>query len=151
MIKENSKIENLVFKFNDVEKINSIELANKKFLIYFYPKDDTPGCTKQAIGFSDQLKNFNDMNVTIYGVSKDSFEKHEKFKLKHNLKIKLISDDGSLCSYFGVWVEKSMYGKVYMGIDRSTFFIDNLVVKKIWRKVKVKGHVDEVIDFIKNY
>ena len=91
------------------------------------------------------------LNTKIFGVSKDSIEKHKKFINKHNLTIELISDDGSICEKFGVWIEKSMYGKKYMGIERATFlFDDDLTLIKIWRNVKVKGHVEEVLGFIKN-
>ena len=98
------------------------------------------------------MKNkFSKLNTKIFGVSKDSIEKHKKFINKHNLTIDLISDDGSICEKFGVWIEKSMYGKKYMGIERATFlFDDNLKLIKIWRNVKVKGHVEEVLSFIKN-
>ena len=124
---------------------------NNPYIIYFYPKDDTPGCTIEAIDFSSNIDFFNTNNITIIGISKDTIEKHEKFKSKHNLKVLLGSDiSGEVCEKFGVWVEKSMYGKTYMGIERSTFLInsDNTIYKD-WRKVKVKGHVEEVIKFSK--
>lgn len=151
MIKENSTIKNIILKINENLSLSSNELKGKKTLIYFYPKDDTPGCTKEAIQFNEYYEKFKDIDVEIYGVSKDDSSKHEKFKDKYNLKFDLITDDGTNCKEFGVWVEKSMYGKKYMGIERSTFFVDeNLIVKKIWRKVKVPGHVEEVFNFIKN-
>ena len=126
-------------------------MINNPYIIYFYPKDDTPGCTIEAIDFSSNIDFFNTNNITIIGISKDTIEKHEKFKSKHNLKVLLGSDiSGEVCEKFGVWVEKSMYGKTYMGIERSTFLInsDNTIYKD-WRKVKVKGHVEEVIKFSK--
>ena len=151
MLKENTKIKNLKFKVNTSDFLNSQDLLGKKTVIYFYPKDDTPGCTKEAINFSEKIDEFSNLNTQIFGVSRDSFEKHEKFKKKYNLKVNLISDEGEITEYFGVWVEKSMYGKKYMGIERSTFVIDEqLKILKIWRKVKVSGHVEEVLDFVKN-
>ena len=151
MLKENTKIKNLKFKVNTSGFLNSQDLLGKKTVIYFYPKDDTPGCTKEAINFSEKIDEFSNLNTQIFGVSRDSFEKHEKFKKKYNLKVNLISDGGEITEYFGVWVEKSMYGKKYMGIERSTFVIDEqLKILKIWRKVKVSGHVEEVLDFVKN-
>ena len=151
MLKENTKIKNLKFKINSSDFLNSQDLLGKKTVIYFYPKDDTPGCSKEAINFSEKINEFANLNTQIFGVSRDSFEKHEKFKKKYNLKVNLISDEGEITEYFGVWVEKSMYGKKYMGIERSTFVIDEqLKILKIWRKVKVSGHVEEVLDFVKN-
>ena len=150
MIKENSKVKNFDLKFSEKNIIKFDELKGKKIVIFFYPKDDTPGCTKEAISFSKHLNEFKKNNTIIFGVSKDTLEKHEKFKKKHNVEIELASDTGEICEIFDVWVEKSMYGKKYMGIERSTFFIDeNQVIKKIWRKVKVPGHVEEVLEIIK--
>ena len=151
MIKENKKLGEISLKITDDVTLNNSDILGKKTIIYFYPKDDTPGCTKEAIGFKDSYSELNENNIQVYGISKDSLEKHKKFKSKYDLNFDLVSDDGSLCKYFGVWVEKSMYGKKYMGIERATFYLDeNLVVKKIWRKVKVNGHVEEVINFVKN-
>ena len=150
MIKENSKIKNLDLTIAEGNIVKLNDLKGKKIVIFFYPKDDTPGCTKEAISFSENINKFKQTNTLIFGVSKDSLEKHEKFKKKHNIKIDLASDSGEICELFGVWVEKSMYGKKYMGIERSTFYIDeNQVIKKIWRKVKVPGHVEEVLQTIK--
>ncbi len=115
-------------------------------VLYFYPKDDTPGCTKEAIGFTEQLSAFAASGATILGVSKDPVAKHEKFIVKHDLKIALLSDEeGDVCERYGVWVEKNMYGKKYMGIERATFLINDGKIAKIWRKVKVPGHVQEVL------
>ena len=127
------------------------DFAGKKLVLYFYPKDDTPGCTKQAIGFSEKRSFFKRAGAEILGVSKDTIAKHEKFIAKHDLKIALGSDvDGDVVSAFGVWVEKNMYGKKYMGIERSTFLIDEKgKIAKIWRKVKVPGHIDEVLEAVK--
>jgi len=131
--------------------IDSSKFINP-YIIYFYPKDDTPGCTKEAIEFSDNSDFFSKNSITIIGISKDTVDKHDKFILKYNLKVILGSDiTGEICDKFGVWVEKSMYGKKYMGIERSTFLISkNNNISKIWRKVRVKGHVNEVILASKN-
>ena len=133
----------------DIDGGSKLDTSNIKntYILYFYPKDDTPGCTKEAIEFSENSGYFKDNNITVIGISKDTVVKHDKFKLKHDFKIILGSDiTGVICEKFGVWVEKSMYGKKYMGIDRSTFLIsEKNKIHKIWRKVKVKGHVEEVI------
>ncbi len=133
----------------DIDGGSKLDTSNIKntYVLYFYPKDDTPGCTKEAIEFSENSGYFKDNNITVIGISKDPVVKHDKFILKHDLKIILGSDvTGVICEKFGVWVEKSMYGKKYMGIDRSTFLIsEKNKIHKIWRKVKVKGHVEEVI------
>jgi peroxiredoxin Q/BCP len=124
---------------------------NGPYIVYFYPKDDTPGCTKEAIEFSAETDFFNKNNITVIGVSKDTIDKHDKFILKHNLNIILGSDiSGEVCEKFGVWVEKSMYGRKYMGIERSTFLISaENIIYKVWRKVKVNNHVNEVIEHSK--
>lgn len=123
-------------------------LNGRKVVLYFYPKDDTSGCTKEAIGFRDALADFEEAGVSVVGVSKDSVAKHDKFKTKHDLNFPLVSDEeGELCEAYGVWVEKSMYGRKYMGIERSTFLIDSEgKIARAWRKVKVPGHVEEVLE-----
>ena len=123
------------------------ELKGKTVVLYFYPKDDTPGCTAEACAFRDQLPDFSKVKAVIIGVSKDSVASHDKFKSKFKLPFPLASDaDGKVCEADGAWGEKSMYGKKYMGIERSTFLIDaNGVVRNIWRKVKVDGHAAEVL------
>ncbi len=123
------------------------ELIGKKVVLYFYPKDDTPGCTKEACGFRDSLSDFSKINAEIIGVSKDPIAKHEKFKTKYNLDFRLASDDeNAACEAYEVWKEKNMYGRKYMGIERSTFLIDEKgVLRAEWRKVKVPGHIDEVL------
>ena len=122
-------------------------LRGRKVVLYFYPKDDTSGCTKEACGFRDAMPDFSKIDAEVLGVSKDSVKSHDKFKDKYELPFSLVSDeDGSICESYGVWVEKSMYGKKYMGIERSTFLIDeDGVVQGAWRKVKVPGHVEEVL------
>ena len=123
------------------------DLKGETVILYFYPKDDTSGCTAEACAFRDALPDFSKVNATVIGVSKDPVKKHDKFKNKYDLTFPLASDeDGKVCDAYGTWVEKSMYGRKYMGIDRSTFLIDgNGVIRAIWRKVKVPGHVDEVL------
>jgi peroxiredoxin Q/BCP len=123
------------------------DLRGRKVVVYFYPKDDTPGCTKEACGFRDMMPDFGAVDATVVGISKDSPSKHDKFKAKHELPFTLASDEeGTVCEAYGTWVEKSMYGKTYMGIDRATFLIDaDGVLRAEWRKVKVPGHVEEVL------
>jgi thioredoxin-dependent peroxiredoxin len=127
-------------------KISLADLKGSKVVLYFYPKDDTPGCTTESCAFRDAFHEFDKLNTQVIGISKDSPESHDKFKKKFNLNFPLASDtDGKVCEAYGVWQEKSMYGKKYMGIDRSTFLInENGKIERIWRKVKVDGHVDEV-------
>jgi peroxiredoxin Q/BCP len=119
-----------------------------KVVLYFYPKDDTPGCTTEAIDFTQSAAAFAEAGTTVIGISKDSVAKHDKFIAKHALGIALVSDEhGDVCERYGTWGEKSMYGKTFMGIDRSTFLIDaEGRIARVWRKVKVPGHVEEVLD-----
>ena len=150
-MKINEKLKNLSFQIEENKFINDSDLKDNTSIVYFYPKDDTPGCTTEAIEFSNYFEKLKRLGVKIIGVSKDSIEKHKKFKNKYNIKFDLASDDGTLCNLFNVWVEKSMYGKKYMGIERSTFVIDkDLKIISVWRNVKVKGHVEEVYNFIEN-
>jgi len=130
------------------ETVNLSDFAGKAVVVYFYPRDDTPGCTKEAIGFTDRLDAFAAANTVILGISKDSVKKHDKFVSKHDLKIALLSDEeGDVCERYDVWKEKSMYGKTYMGIERATYLIDgNGKIAQIWRKVRVPGHVDAVLE-----
>lgn len=132
--------------------VKSSELKGRKVVIYFYPKDDTPGCTNEAIDFTAHLPAFEKAGVAVIGVSPDSPAKHDKFKAKHNLAVTLASDeDKSLCEAFGVWVEKNMYGRKYMGVERSTFLIDGKgKVANVWRKVRVKGHAEAVLEAAKS-
>ena len=122
-------------------------MTGQKVVVYFYPKDDTPGCTKEAIGFTEQAAAFADANTVVWGVSKDPVAKHAKFRAKYELGIPLLSDeDGTVCEDYGVWVEKNMYGKKYMGVERATYLIDATgKIAQVWRKVKVPGHVDAVL------
>ncbi len=127
------------------------DLKGHKVVLYFYPKDDTSGCTKEAIGFNEALKDFEKAGAKIVGVSKDSVKKHDKFRDKYGLNFTLASDEETaVCEAYGTWVEKSMYGKKYMGIERSTFLIDaDGTVRAVWRKVKVPGHVEAVLEAVK--
>jgi len=129
------------------EILNLTSLRPNKVVLFFYPKDNTPGCTKEAIGFTEAADAFAAIGVTLVGISKDSVTSHEKFIAKQNLNVILLSDEhGTVCEDFNVWKEKSMYGKTYLGIERSTFLIDgNGHVVREWRKVKVPGHVDDVL------
>jgi len=129
-------------------EITLSDLRGKKTVLYFYPKDDTPGCTKESCSFNDNLSAFNKINTTIIGLSKCSVKKHDKFKQKYGLNFTLASDENNdTCERYGTFIEKSMYGKTYMGIDRSTFLIDETgIITHIWRKVKVSGHVEEVLN-----
>jgi peroxiredoxin Q/BCP len=122
-------------------------LKGKTVVLYFYPKDDTSGCTAEACAFRDALPDFCKAKAEIVGVSRDPVASHDQFKTKYDLLFPLASDvDGKVCQAYGVWVEKSMYGKKYMGIERATFLIDAKgVVRKLWRKVKVPGHAEEVL------
>lgn len=121
--------------------------AEGPVVLYFYPKDDTPGCTTEAINFTAALPKFKKLGVEIVGASKDTVAKHDKFIAKHDLGVTLVSDEeGKLCEKYGVWVEKKNYGRTYMGIERSTFLIDSKgKIAQIWRKVRVKNHVDNVL------
>lgn len=125
-------------------------LKGKKVVLYFYPKDNTSGCTKEACDFRDALPDFDRQNVVVLGVSKDSLKSHASFRLKQNLNFPLLSDETcEVCEKYGVWVEKSMYGRKYMGIDRATFLIDEHgIVQAVWRKVKVPGHIDSILKSI---
>ena len=118
-----------------------------KVVLYFYPKDDTPGCTLEAQDFTARLDQFTAAGTTVIGVSKDSVKAHDKFCKKHGLGVILASDEtGHTCEDYGVWVEKSMYGKTYMGVERTTVLIDGTgKVARVWNKVSVKGHADEVL------
>ncbi len=124
------------------------DYRGKNVVLYFYPKDSTPGCTKEAEGFSARKQDFEDIDTVIIGVSKDTVDSHKKFADKYNLSVTLASDNNStVCEAYDCWVEKNMYGKKYMGIQRDTFLIDAKgQIRKIWRKVKVDGHVEEVYE-----
>ena len=126
-------------------------LKGKTVVLYFYPKDDTPGCTTEAQGFRDAIKDFEKAGAVIVGASKDSVARHDKFKAKYDLPFHLVSDeDGTLCEAYGVWVEKNMYGRTHIGIERSTFVIDTHgIIRYVWRGVKVADHAQDVLQAVK--
>lgn len=130
------------------ETVSLTDFAGKKVVLYFYPKDDTPGCTKEGIEFSALVDEFDAAGIVVLGVSRDPVKKHDKFRDKHDLKIALISDEaGTITEDYGVWVEKSMYGKKYMGIERATFLINaDGTIAEVWRKVKVPNHAALVLE-----
>ena len=131
--------------------ISSNDLKGENVILYFYPRDSTPGCTTEACDFRDNFSDFKRAKIKVYGISKDSLASHQKFSDRNELSFPLISDtDGSICEAFGVWQKKKMAGSEYMGIVRTTFFIDKKgTIRKIWDKVKVKEHVIDVLEQIK--
>ena len=130
------------------KEMSPTDFRGQKLVIYFYPKDDTSGCTREAQDFTALAGEFEKQGTWILGVSKDSPASHAKFTGKYGLKVRLASDSaGAVCEAFGTWVEKSMYGRKYMGIDRATFLINrDGTVARVWRKVKVPGHAEEVLE-----
>lgn len=149
--KINTKVKNLSIVSTDTKKKKLHDFLTKNLILYFYPKDMTPGCTTESIEFNLALSKIKRLNANIVGVSRDKISLHEKFIEKHGFKFPLISDsDEKVCNEFDVIKEKSLYGRKYMGVDRSTFIIDvNAKILHVWRNVKVKGHVDEVIEVLK--
>ena len=133
------------------DEVSLSGLKGETVVLYFYPKDDTSGCTAQAIAFSKDAKAFKQAGAVVIGVSKDSVASHDKFKAKHKLNVTLAADeDIKVAQAYGVWVEKSMYGRRYMGMERATFLIDGKgLIRNIWRKVKVPGHSAEVLEAVK--
>ncbi len=131
-------------------KASSAALKGKRYVLYFYPADDTPGCTKEACSFRDNLTRFNSANVPVFGVSPQDADSKRKFVAKYKLNFPLLADvDKSLAEAYGVWVEKSMYGKKYMGVQRSTFVIDEKgVIEQVWEKVKPEDHAAEVLAYL---
>jgi peroxiredoxin Q/BCP len=146
MLKEGEKAPQFTLLDADENKVLLKDYLGQKVVVYFYPKDSTPGCTIEAIEFSEQLSAFSKKNTVIFGISKDSVASHKKFINKEDLKVTLLSDpEGKVCESYGVWREKKNYGKTYLGIVRSTFLIDEEgKIEKIWDAVRVKGHVNEV-------
>jgi thioredoxin-dependent peroxiredoxin len=125
------------------------DFAGRTLVLYFYPKDDTPGCTNEAKDFS-ALDDFAKAGATVVGVSKDSVKRHQNFAAKYGLAVRLASDpEGDVIGRYGSWVEKTLYGRQYMGIDRSTFLIRDGVIRRVWRKVKVPGHAQQVLDAVR--
>ena len=146
-IEKGAKVPAFKLPTDDGGSISPAELAGRPAVIYFYPKDDTPGCTTEAKDFTHLAPKFEAAGVSVIGISPDSLKKHQKFREKHDLNIRLAADeDHAVAEKFGVWIEKSMYGRKYMGIDRSTFLLDAKGhVAEVWRKVKVPGHAEEVL------
>jgi thioredoxin-dependent peroxiredoxin len=132
----------------DNGRVSSAALTGRPYVLYFYPKADTPGCTTEGQDFSALADDFAAAGATVIGVSRDPVKKLDRFKAKYDLKVILASDEaGEVTEAFGVWVEKSLYGRVYMGVERATFLIDaGGVIRRVWRKVRVKGHAAEVLD-----
>ena len=132
----------------DTGRVSLAALKGRTVVLFFYPKDDTPGCTTESVGFSQAKTDFEAAGAVVVGVSKDTAAKHGKFRAKHGLTVELGSDaDSDVIERYGAWVEKKLYGREYMGIDRSTFLIDGEgVIRRVWRKVKVPGHVQQVLE-----
>lgn len=148
MLTEGDRVPDVELVGMDGQPVSPTDFSGNKLVLYFYPKDDTSGCTREALDFSALAGEFEDANTWVLGVSKDSPKSHARFADKHGLQVKLATDpDGSVCEAFGTWVEKSMYGRKYMGIDRATFLIGrDGTVDRVWRKVKVPGHAEEVLE-----
>lgn len=149
-LKNGDKAPDFTLIGDDGKKFSLNDFRGKKLILYFYPKDNTSGCTAQACSFRDNIKMFQKKNAFIIGISKDNIESHKKFRTKYNLPFNLLSDsDGYVIEKFGVWKEKTLYGKKYFGIERTTFIIDeNGIIKDIFRKVNVKNHIEEVLSRI---
>ena len=147
MLSEGDRVPDVKLVAMDGDPVSPADFRGNKLVLYFYPKDDTTGCTREAQDFTALADEFEKAGTWILGVSKDDPKSHAKFADKYDLKVRLASDsDGAVCEAFGTWVEKSMYGRKYMGIERATFLIDrDGVVKRVWRKVKVPGHAEEVL------
>ena len=144
MVNEGDDAPNFTLKADAGGEVSLSDYRGKKVVLYFYPKDDTPGCTREAVGFRDMIREYDKENIVILGISKDSIESHQRFKRKHDLPFTLLSDpEGEALNLYDVWKKKSLYGKTFMGIERTTFLIDeNGKVKKVYRRVKVDGHAE---------
>lgn len=147
MVEQGNKAPAFKLPADDGTTISLSSLKGKPVVVYFYPKDDTSGCTKEAVAFSGLKPQFDKAGVTVIGISPDSVAKHQKFRDKYELTVRLAADEEKTAAEaYGVWVEKSMYGRKYMGIERSTFLIDGQgKIARIWRKVKVPGHAEDVL------
>jgi thioredoxin-dependent peroxiredoxin len=148
MLKEGDRVPDVKLENMEGRPVSPTDFKGNKLVLYFYPKDDTSGCTREAQDFTALAEEFEKEGTWILGVSKDDAKKHRKFTAKYELKVPLATDsDGSVCEAFGTWMEKSMYGRKYMGIDRATFLIDrDGTIARVWRKVKVPGHAEEVLE-----
>ena len=151
MVEEGKVAPKFTVETDEGSKLKLSDLKGQNVVIYFYPKDDTSGCTKEAIQFTELKSAFSKQNTVVLGISPDSIAKHQKFKTKHDLDVLLGADENKkIAESYGVWVEKQMYGKKYMGVERSTFLVDPKgKVAKAWRKVKVPGHAEAVLDAVK--
>jgi peroxiredoxin Q/BCP len=151
-LKIGDKAPDFLIKISEDKEYSLKELNGKYVVLYFYPKDDTPGCTIEAIDFNELLQDFHKLNSVVLGVSRDDLKSHDKFKEKYSLKFNLGSDiDGTTCSDYAVWIEKSMFGKKYMGVNRATFLINPQgKISYIWPKVSVDGHAREVLNKIRD-
>jgi peroxiredoxin Q/BCP len=146
MLSEGDLVPDVALAGMDGAPVSPADFRGHKLVLYFYPKDDTSGCTREAEAFSALAGDFEKCGAWVLGVSKDGPESHAKFAGKYGLKVKLASDPGGVCEAFGVWGEKNLYGRKYMGIERATFLIDrDGTLARIWRKVKVPGHAEEVL------
>ena len=144
------KIKNFSVTATAIETFNLNDYKDKTIILYFYPRDNTPGCTQESIEFNENLNKFKKLGVEVFGISRDSLKSHDKFKTKYDFKFELLADESEeICNQFGVMKEKNMYGKKVMGIERSTFIIQNGKLIHEWRKVKVNGHVEEVLEKVK--
>jgi peroxiredoxin Q/BCP len=148
MLKEGNKAPNFTLESDTGEKVSLKDFKGQTVILYFYPKDLTSGCTQQACDFRDQFKSFKKKNAVILGVSKDPIQLHQKFKTKYDLPFLLLSDpETEVCQAYGIWKEKSMYGKKYMGVERTTFVISpEGKIAKIYPKVKVVGHIESILE-----
>lgn len=152
MLKEGDKAPDFTLKATGGKTISLSDYRGRQnVVLYFYPKDMTPGCTRQACYFRDTQGEFEEVGAMILGVSLDSIESHEKFAAKHGLQFPLLSDsDKNVSTAYGVFKQKSLYGKTFLGIERTTFAIDKSgIIRRIWHKVKVEGHIDEVLEYVK--
>lgn len=153
VIKTGQKAPDFNLPADNDTNVNLSDFRGKKIILYFYPKDNTPGCTTQACDLRDHMKSFNELDIKIIGISKDSAASHTKFKAKHNLNFTLASDENTdISEQYGVWKEKSMYGKTFMGIERTTFLIDEHgIILEIWPKVSPKNHIELLQDALKKH
>ncbi len=137
---------------NGGDNVSLVDLRGGGVVLFFYPRDDTPGCTRESIGFSGLLQSFADLGVKVFGISNDSLASHDRFAAKYQLGVPLLSaENTSTCADYGVWQQKNTFGKTYMGIVRTTFVIDATGrIARIWRKVKVPGHVEEVLGAVRD-
>ncbi|MHC1737296.1 MAG: thioredoxin-dependent thiol peroxidase [Ignavibacteriaceae bacterium] len=151
MLEAGKKAPNVKLKDQDGELVNLADFAGKKIVLYFYPKDNTSGCTKEACSFSENLPKFEGIKAIVFGVSPDTVESHKKFSDKFKLGFSILADPEKIVlEAYGVWKEKSMYGRKYMGVERTTVIIDESgKIAKIFPKVKVEGHTEEVISFLR--